>query len=60
MVTLPDNKTALVSAFVNETDGKNYYTLFTIDVVAPSEIPVGKSLNITRVPGVENGLSFPV
>jgi len=59
-VTLPDDKTALVEAYVNDENGTEYSTLFTVEVVAPSEIPVGKSLNITRVPGVERGLSFPV
>lgn len=62
VLTLPGNKTALVDAAVLPTGpgGSGYSTLFVVDVVPPEDIPVGQSLNITRVKGVENGLFFNV
>jgi len=60
VLTLPGNKTALIDAAVHNTGGTGYSTLFVVDVVPPWDIPAGKSLNITRVEGVENGLWFNV
>jgi len=44
----------------NNGNAKLYNTLFEVDVVPPSEIPAGKSLNVSRVAGIEKGLFFDV